>query len=189
MRVRCQRPAVTEEVWLEGKLQRQLDCPGVIGRSDGTKVARAEVGADAAVLGVTNPLRVVPNVEEFRSKLETGVVEEEVFEKRDIPIVAARAANTGMRFVLPGSWGWHGKDGRVRKTPGAAGTPLLLVGQKPTTRHSAGLRPAAMMRLKSITAHRAPALVRPRPCGFRAVPTRGETALAPTSTPFRRGRT
>src|ERR1017187_6725320 len=104
-------------IGLEGKLQRQLDCPGVIGRRDGTEVARAVVGADAAVQGVANPLRVVPNVEEFRAELETGAVlfvAEEVFEKRDIPIVAARAANTVMRFVTPGPWGWHGKDGRVK---------------------------------------------------------------------------
>jgi hypothetical protein len=110
---------VAEEVsmGLERKLQRQLDCPGVISRRDGTEVARAVVGADAAVQGVANPLRVVPNVEEFRAELETGpvlFVEQEVFEKRDIPIVAARAANTVMRLVTPGPWGWHGKDGCVK---------------------------------------------------------------------------
>ena len=90
---------------LEGKLQRQLNCPGVIGRRDGTEVAGAVVGDDATVQGVANPLRVVPNVEEFRAELETGAVlfvEEEIFEKRDIPIIAARAANTVMRFVTPG---------------------------------------------------------------------------------------
>src|SRR5579859_185859 len=92
-------------IGLKGKLQRQLDCSGVISRGNCTEVARAEVGADAAVQSVANPLRVVPNVEVFGAELEKGAVlfvEEEVFEKRDIPIVAARAANTVMRFATPG---------------------------------------------------------------------------------------
>src|SRR5882762_376355 len=43
----------------------------------------------------------------------------------------------------------------VRPTPGAEGTALLLVGQKPTRRRSARSHPARMTR-KSITAHHAP---------------------------------
>src|SRR5437016_6331871 len=48
------------------------------------------------------------------------------------------------------SWGW-----RVRPTPGAEGTALLLVGPEPTRRRSARSHPAWMTRLKRITAHRA----------------------------------
>src|SRR5258708_14440346 len=78
----------------------------------------------------------------------------------------------------------HPKRGDVSSpTPGAEGTALLLVGQKPATPPSAGPHPATMRRLKSITAHRTPGSARPRPCGFPEAPTRGERALAPTSTP------
>src|SRR5438552_1993949 len=40
-----------------------------------------------------------------------------------------------------------------------------------------------------VLAHRIPGSASPRPCGFLAAPTHHETALGPTSTPFRRGRT
>ena len=74
-------------------------------------------------------------------------------------------------------------------TPGAEGTALLLAGQKLTARPPAGPHPGAMTTLKSITAHRIPGSARPRPCGSLAAPMPGETVLAPTSTPSRRGRT
>jgi len=114
------KPAMPEEVsiHLEGKLQPQLDCPGVIGRRDRAEVARSIVRADGKgkAQSVPNPLRVVPNVEEFGAELQPRTalfVEEEVFEKREIPIVAAGAANAVMRFVTPGPWGWHGIDRSV----------------------------------------------------------------------------
>jgi hypothetical protein len=75
-------------------------------------------------------------------------------------------------------------------TPGAEGTALLLFGQKPTSRRSARSHPAWMMRLKNITAHRAPQSVCPKPCGFREAPTPGKsTLLGPTFTASRTGQT
>jgi hypothetical protein len=79
--------------FLEGKLQCQLDCSGVIGRRDGTEVAGAVVAADAPVQGVANPLRVVPNVEEFRAELEFGAaffVEEKVLEEGNVQLPRPR---------------------------------------------------------------------------------------------------
>src|SRR5207253_6440082 len=55
---------------------------------------------------------------------------------------------------------------RVRPTPGAVGTALLLVGQVSTRRRSARSRPARMTRLKGITAHRAPHSACPSRAGF-----------------------
>src|SRR5580700_8024989 len=59
---------------------------------------------------------------------------------------------------------------RVRPTPGAEGTALLMVGQKPTRRRSAWSHPARMTRLKSITAHRSPQSECPNHAGFGKLP-------------------
>jgi hypothetical protein len=70
-----------------------VDCSGVIGRRDGTEVAGAVVAADAPVQGVANPLRVVPNVEEFRAELEFGAaffVEEKVLEEGNVQLPRPR---------------------------------------------------------------------------------------------------
>src|SRR6266566_7843829 len=84
--------------------------------------------------------------------------------------VSTLTKSAARRSAAP-NLGW-----RVRKTPGAEGTALLLVGQKPATRPSSGPHPATMTTLKSITAHHTQASARPRPCGFRAAPTPRETA-------------
>ncbi len=68
---------------LERKLQCQLDRPRVVGGGDSAEVTRAVVGADAAIQSVTDPLRVIPNIEELRAELEVGaaiLVEREVLE-------------------------------------------------------------------------------------------------------------
>ena len=79
------------------------------------------------------------------------------------------------------SWGW-----RVRPTPGAEGTALLLVGPEPTRRRLARSHPARMTRLKGITAHHAPHSECPKPCGFREAGKPGKSTLGPT---FIRSRT
>src|SRR5438105_13969807 len=76
-----------------------------------------------------------------------------------------------------------------RKTPGAEGTALLLVGQEPTRRRSARSHPARMTRLKGITAHHAPHSECPKPCGFREAGKPGESTLGPIFTPCRTNQT
>jgi hypothetical protein len=56
---------------------------------------------------------VVQEIKELGSELEiaaTVFLEGEVFEQRDVPIVAAGAAHTVMRFVAPGPRSWHGEN-------------------------------------------------------------------------------
>ena len=78
---------------------------------------------------------------------------------------------------------------RVRPTPGAEGTALHVVGQKPTSRRSAQSHPARMTRLKTITGHRAPQSECPKECGFREGPRAGKSTLGPTFTPARTDQT
>ena len=86
---------------------------------DGAEVTCAVVSANAAIEGVTDPLRMVPNVEELRTELEIGTalfVEYEVLEEREVPVVAAGAAHSIVWFVAPGSRGRHGDSFSVAET-------------------------------------------------------------------------
>lgn len=81
-----------------------------MGGDNRTEITRTVVGADTTIKGVAYPLRMVPNVEELRAELKIGavcVVEKEVFEKRNVPVVPPRAAHRVGWFVAPGSRCWH----------------------------------------------------------------------------------
>src|SRR5260370_38335449 len=62
----------------------------------------------------------------------------------------------------------HPKRGDVSSpTPGAEGTALLLVGQKPATPPSPGPHPAPIRGRESVPAPPTPGTARARPCGVR----------------------
>ena len=70
------------------------------GGGDGAEVARSEIGADPSVLRVSDPLRVIPHVEELRAELEIGAAllrEKEVLEDGKIPVVMAGATDEVLR--------------------------------------------------------------------------------------------
>ena len=77
-----------------------------MGGGDGAEVTRTVVGADTTIKGVAYPLWMVPNVEKFRAELKIGAAffaENEILEKRDVPVIPARAAHRVSGFVAPGS--------------------------------------------------------------------------------------
>lgn len=57
---------------LEQKLQCKLNRPRVVGRRDRAEVTGAEFSADATIQSVTDPLMVVPYIEEFGTELDVG---------------------------------------------------------------------------------------------------------------------
>ena len=57
---------------LVDQLQSKLEFSRIKGASDGTKVARALVEADTAVVVITLELRVVPGVEGVRAELDAA---------------------------------------------------------------------------------------------------------------------
>src|SRR5450631_2129394 len=90
----------------EVKLRPQLEDSWIEGGSDLAVVARAEAVADLVELGV------VPRIEAFRAEFEPAApsfIEYETLEQREVPVVAAGAAQGIVSGVAEGA------DRRVRK--------------------------------------------------------------------------
>src|SRR5208337_1481253 len=93
------------ELWLEDELQPQLDGPGIIGRSDLPEVSGPLIGANAAVLGVADELRMVPDVEELRAELQHAAArfaEYEVLEQGQVPTVTSGTPDVVLGRSPPG---------------------------------------------------------------------------------------
>src|ERR1700722_3038430 len=99
---------------LEDCLQCELELPGIECIRDRAKVTGTYVRADAAIIGVTFELRVIPGIEAVRAELHVEALGDgEVLEQREIPVVTAGTAQCIETKITVGPKRWCGKGRRV----------------------------------------------------------------------------